>query len=102
MHKREYLRHFTVLHLVLESGERLPCLVDSVTWLPARVATRWAMRYRRYRVQSSTLADNLRVLGHMYTWAKIHGRLDLDDYLTAGSLLRSGQIQSLVSYLRTT
>jgi len=36
---------FSVHHLVLDSGERLPCLVDAVTWIPARVAQRWAMRY---------------------------------------------------------
>ena len=42
---------FTVLNVVLDSGERLPCLVESATWLPVRVATRWAVRYRRYRVQ---------------------------------------------------
>jgi len=47
---------FTVLNVVLDSGERLPCLVETATWIPARVATRWAVRYRRYRVQSSTLA----------------------------------------------
>lgn len=92
---------FKVLHLVLDSGERLPCLVDSATWLPARVATRWAVRYRRYHLQSSTLADNLRVLCRMYTWARLVGRFDLDDYLTSGKLLRPGQIESLVSYLRT-
>jgi len=33
---------FSVLHLVLDSGERLPCLVDAMTWIPARVALRWA------------------------------------------------------------
>src|SRR5437660_711570 len=33
---------FTVLNVVLDSGERLPCLVESATWLPVRVATRWA------------------------------------------------------------
>ncbi len=58
---------FSVLHIVLDSGERLPCLVDATTWIPARVALRWAMRYRRYRVQSSTLAANLRVLGKVCT-----------------------------------
>jgi hypothetical protein len=80
---------YKVLHLVLDSGERLPCLVDNATWLPTRVATRWAVRYRRHRVQSSTLADNLRILCSMYTWARIVCQLDLDDYLTAGKLLRS-------------
>jgi hypothetical protein len=52
---------FTVLNVLLDSGERLPCLVEAATWIPVRVATRWAVRYRRYRVQSSTLANNLKV-----------------------------------------
>ncbi len=77
---------FCVLRLVLDTGERLPCLVDRETWLPARVATRWAMRYRRYRVQSSTLADNLRILGLLYTWARTSGGFELDDHLTAGKI----------------
>ena len=60
-----------VLTVVLESGERLPCLVDRTTWIPVRVGTRWAVRYRRYRVQSSTLESNLRVLGRIYEWADV-------------------------------
>jgi hypothetical protein len=51
-----------VLTVVLESGERLPCLVDRATWIPVRVGTRWAVRYRRRRVQSSTLESNLRFI----------------------------------------
>ena len=59
----EQVSPFCALRLVLDTGERLPCLVDRETWLPVRLATRWAMRYRRYLQQSSTLADNLRILG---------------------------------------
>ena len=75
---------FTVLNVVLDSGERLPCLVESATWLPVRVATRWAVRYRRYRVQSSTLANNLRVVARLYRWARETAGYDLDDHLTEG------------------
>ncbi len=91
---------FCVLRLVLDTGERLPCLVDRETWLPARVATRWAMRYRRYRVQSSTLADNLRILGLLYTWARTSGGFELDDHLTAGKMLTPRQIEAFASTLR--
>lgn len=91
---------FSVLRLVLDTGERLPCLVDHETWLPVRVATRWAMRYRRYRVQSSTLAENLRVLGSLYSWARTRGGFDLDDYLTQGNILTSRQIEAFESTLR--
>ena len=92
---------FVVLTVVLESGERLPCLVDRTTWIPVRVGTRWAVRYRRYRVQSSTLESNLRVLGRIYEWAERIGGLDLDDYLTSGSSLNARQIESMVLYFRT-
>ena len=93
---------FTVLNIVLDSGERLPCLVESVTWLPVRVATRWAVRYRRYRVQSSTLASNLRVLARVYRWARENAGYDLDNNLTQGHSLRNREIESLVSTLRAT
>ena len=35
---------YSVLHVVLETGELLPCLADAASWIPARVALRWAMR----------------------------------------------------------
>jgi hypothetical protein len=44
---------FAVLNVVLDSGERTPCLVEPPTWVPARIAPRRAVRYRRYQVQSS-------------------------------------------------
>ena len=90
-----------VLTVVLESGERLPCLVDRGTWIPVRVATRWAVRYRRYRVQSSTLENNLRVLGRVYNWAEGVGGLDLDDHLTSGKSLTARHVESMVLYFRT-
>lgn len=96
----EITPQFSVLRLVLDSGERLPCLVDHQTWLPARVATRWAMRYRRYHTQSSTLAENLRILGSLYTWARMSCGFDLDDYLTQGNILTPRQIEAFVSILR--
>ncbi len=92
---------FTVLNVVLDSGERLPCLVESMTWLPVRVATRWAVRYRRYRVQSSTLASNLRVLGRLYAWSRDSRGYELDDHLTRGDALRNREIESLVDMFRT-
>jgi integrase len=91
---------FTVLNVVLDSGERLPCLVESTTWLPVRIATRWAVRYRRYRVQSSTLANNLRVLARVYRWATESAGYDLDNHLAQGQAFRNREIESLVSTLR--
>ncbi len=92
--------HFSVIHLVLASGERLPCLVNTETWIPVRVATRWAVRFRRLRTQSSTLADNLHILCHVYSWAKTIGGFELDDYLVAGNLLTVRQIESLATFLQ--
>jgi hypothetical protein len=91
---------FTVLNVVLDSGERLPCLVETATWIPVRVATRWAVCYRRYRVQSSTLANNLRILAHVYRWARETTDYDLDDHLTRGETLRGREIESLANSLR--
>jgi integrase len=91
---------FSVLHIVLDSGERLPCLVDATTWIPARVALRWVMRYRRYRVQSSTLAANLRVLGKVYKWTQETAGFGLDDRLTGGRTLQNREIESLARSFR--
>lgn len=99
--RAESLSPFCVLHLVLDTGERLPCLVDRETWLPVRLATRWTMRYRRYRRQSSTLADNLRILSSLYTWARGSEGFDLDDYLTQGNILTPRQIEAFASTLRS-
>jgi len=90
---------FTVIPLVLASGERLPCLVDGQTWIPLRVATRWAVRYRRLRVQPSTLTNNLRALAKVYRWARTVD-IDLDEHLLAGEVLAPRQLESLASYLR--
>jgi integrase len=89
-----------MINIVLDNGERLPCLVDAETWEPVRVATRWAVRYRRYHVQPSTLANNLRILRRVYAWAADVGQFDLDDFLTAGNRLNARQIESLAHYLR--
>lgn len=90
----------TVIHLVLDNGERLPCLVNRHTWLPMRLATRWAVRYRRYRVRASTLVGNLRVIGKIYSWAATVAGLDLDTFLTSGEILDARQLESLAVYLR--
>jgi hypothetical protein len=63
-------------------------------WFPVRVGTRWAVRHRRYRVQSSTLVSNLRVLSRLDIWAKQTAGFDLDDFLTMGKVLDSRQVES--------
>jgi integrase len=51
-------------------------------------------------VQSSTLANNLRVLAHLYRWARETAGYELDNRLTRGPALRNREIESLVTTLR--
>jgi integrase len=97
---KQPLLALAIVRLVLNTGERLPCLVDAQTWLPLRLPMRWAVRYRRYRLQSSTLAGNLRILAKVYRWAWQVANIDLDDYLTSDRRLDARQIESLAAYLR--
>jgi integrase len=97
---KQPLLTLAVIHLVLDTGERLPCLVDAHSWLPLRLPMRWAVRYRRYRLQSSTLAGNLRILAKVYKWAWQVANIELDDYLTSDHQLNARQIESLAAYLR--
>jgi hypothetical protein len=93
-------RPLAVVTLTLDTAERLPCLVEQETWLPLRVATRWALRYRRYRVQVSTLNRNLHSLKRLYEWAWSVAGIDLDEFLLAGRMLNARQVESLAAYLR--
>ena len=93
-------KSFLVLRIVLEGGERLPCLVHADTWFPARIATRWAVRFRRFHVQSSTLDSNLRTIGRLYNWARQSLKLNLDDFLTSGERFDNRHIESFASVLR--
>lgn len=93
-------RPLTVVTLTLDTAERLPCLVEQETWLPLRVATRWVVRYRRYRVQISTLKRNLYTLKRLYEWAWSVAGIDLDEFLLAGQVLNARQVESLAAYLR--
>lgn len=88
-----------VVQLVLDSGERLPCLVETATWLPVRLATRWAVRHRRYQVQASTLKSNLYSLKKLYEWAWYTAEIELDQYLLSGQLLSARAIESLAAYI---
>jgi hypothetical protein len=91
---------FSLLPLVLPSGERLPTLVDSETWIPVKVGTQWAVRHRRYRVQASTLAQDLRAIARLYDWSwKVLG-VDLDDFLFKGQTLSTAEANSLAEQLR--
>lgn len=89
-----------VVNYTLANGERLPLLVYTETYIPVYLATRWAIRYRRYSTQSSTLRSNLRVLGRLFTWAyEIHD-LDLQQLLLTSDLVEAELLDSLTSYLK--
>jgi integrase len=51
-------------------------------------------------VQSSALANNLRVLARVYRWARETAGYELDNRLTRGQALRNREIESLVATLR--
>ena len=90
----------TVVQLTLITGERLPCLVYEATWLPVKLATRWVVTYRRQRVQSLTLRDNLYAVSKLYRWAEQVAKVDLEALLSRGETLTARQLESLVGYLR--
>jgi len=90
----------TIVQLVLGSGERLPCLVESDTWLPVKLATRWAVRHRRNQVQASTLRSDLYSLKKFYKWARSVAGLDLDQHFLDDQRLTARQIESYAAYLR--
>jgi len=91
---------FRVLPLTLNTGEILPTLVDSFSWIPVRVATRWVVRRRRWRSMPSTLTNDLRSLALLYTWAKSALERELDDLLEDGQTLTGIQIQDILTFLR--
>ena len=90
---------FQVLSIVHDNGERLPCLVHRESWLPVRLANRWAVRYRRYHVQSSTLRRNLHELSKLYQWAATLLPSGLDDHLLQDHLLTPRHIESFAAFL---
>ena len=90
----------TIVHLKLSTGEHLPCLVQARTWLPLKLATRWAVCYRRQHVQASTLANNLFAIGKLYTWAWQVGGFELEERLRQGILPNAQELTALVDSLR--
>jgi integrase len=89
----------TIIPLILTTGERLPCLVSTATWLPVKLATRWLVCHRRYRVQSNTLRDNLYAIRRLYIWAT-RDDIPLESLLLSGENLTPRQLEALVNYLR--
>jgi integrase len=93
-------RRFRVLPLTLDTGEILPVLVDASSWIPVRVATRWVVRRRRWRAMPSTLTNDLRSIGLLYSWADGALERDLDDLLEDGEPVTGVQLLDLLAFLR--
>jgi integrase len=93
--------NYRVLPIVLDTGEVLPTLVRRRDWIPARVATRWAVRRRRFECMPSTLAHDLRALAVLYDWADGTLRCDLDDRLECFEVPTGSQLDSLIAFIRT-
>lgn len=100
MNEKLPLQELTVVHLVLDSGERLPCLVEAATWVPVKLVTRWAVRHRRYQVQASTLRGDLYSLKKLYEWGGSVAGLNLDHHLLGDQRLTARQIESYAAYVR--
>lgn len=91
---------FRVLPITLETGETLPTLVHASDWLPVRVATRWAVRRRRFECMDSTLAHDLRAIALLYEWAAVTLRRDLDELLERSEVPACRELESLAAFLR--
>lgn len=90
---------YSVVTTRLDSGEVVPMLVISSTWIPARLATRWALLNRRRRSARKTLTNNLFTLKLVYCWADQHG-LDLDEHLLGEGALTRDNLKSLITELQ--
>lgn len=77
----------------------MPILVESDTWIPARLATRWVLLHRRLRSASNTLRNNLFTLKQVYCWAK-GKEIDLDELLLTEGAISRAHIKSLVTELQ--
>jgi hypothetical protein len=93
-------RDYRVLPVELGTGEVLPTPVRTADWIPVRVATRWAVRRRRFECMPSTLDHDLRALSNLYEWADTVLHRDLDDMLEQFDLPTGLQLDSLASFLR--
>lgn len=93
---------FVVVVSRLDSGERLPVLVDKTTWLPALLASRWVVTKRRDQCAVSTLRADVGALRILYDWAcvSLSVRGGLDAVLERGDYLSPQQLFSVARYVR--
>lgn len=87
-----------VVTITLETGERLPMLVDADTWIPRSLAMRWVLYDRRYTCAESTLRGDVSALRFVYAWGDAAFRGGLDARLTLGPL-DHGELLALRAFL---
>lgn len=82
-------------------GEELPVIRHAETWLPAPIALRYALR-ARYRLGPASLADHLRAVAILYSWAEVEeGVGDFEDFLRSGRTLTRDQLLTFLPYLQS-
>jgi len=91
---------YAVRTLVLQSGERLPILLDSDTGSPLFEPTVYALTELRARNRAAaTIEQALRAVLVLYRFADSHG-IDLTARLAEGRLLKLGEIDELARQCR--
>lgn len=90
---------FRVQVNILESGERLPILIEASTAIPVPLPNRWVLWNRRQRVSYNTIQRELRTLAHVIEWAEEQS-IDLKARFKSGNGLSDRETESLNAYLR--
>ncbi len=98
---RGVVSRYTITTIVAPSGERLPLLIERDTGVPCEVALRWTVLERRGRVATSTLADDLRAVQRLYSWADLTLDVPLDTHLTEWRGFSTKQMYSLAQHVKT-
>jgi hypothetical protein len=81
-------------------GEELPMVRHAVTWLPAPVALRYALR-TRFSVGSAQLTADIRAIAILYNWSECPAGVGgFEAFLTSGNFLSREQLKSLAAELR--
>lgn len=87
---RHWPYRFGVITLRLDSGERLPILIDRNTGIPPVLPLRWVLK-GRHRKASSTWAAYLRRIAELYEWYSRQG-VDFDELIMSGEPLDLGTV----------
>jgi integrase len=98
-HQRRALP-YAVVGARLDTGEGLPTLIRTDTWVPQSLALRWAVFARRYEVAEGTLRSELDALRYLYAWGDRFLAAGLEARLEHGAELTALEVERLKAYLR--